>query len=677
MIIRRRFPIREKLTIATVLPLLIAIFICSLIGFFILVAKIGTQAQEKVRSDLNAGREIYQNEIDHLHDVVRFTATAPYMAQALASGSREQVAGVLRPLMKSEQLHIFTAVDARGTVLYRARNPEAFGDDISRDLLVNKAIAGKEISGTTIIPASRLPLEGADLVRQAVIRVIPTPMAKPARRDVERAGMFMVAATPVKDSAGNVVGALMGGVLLNNNNALVDRIRKVIYEGGKQDDSAGGGSTIFLNDLRIATTIQTPERRRAIGTTLSSEVYNRVVMMKERWIGRAFVVNEWYFSGYEPILSLEGVPIGALYVGMLEKPFTRLKMNMTFLVIGVLMFGAVMGIGVANMASVRLARPIKELEELAGRVAAGERGVAIESNSEDEIGDLADAFNRMSSALTRQDEEIRGLNRGLEQKVQQRTAELEEKNALLVQTQQELVRVEKLAAIGELAAGVAHEINNPLAIIRGNAELLQMSLPDDSSQQEEIGIISRQVGRMERIVANLLRFARQERKRIGPAPVNTILDEILAQVGHQIPLEGYTLEKRFCGGELVILADGDQLRQVFTNIVVNGLQAMPAGGTLSVTTRADAARGVCEVMICDSGVGIPAENLGQIFNPFFTTRGDGTGLGLSVSYGIVRDHGGDIVVESSPGKGSCFRVTLPLDLANTSSGASAEQYSGS
>lgn len=657
MLLRRRFPIREKLTIATVLPLLIAIFICSLLGFFILVAKIGNQAQDKVRSDLNAGLEIYQNEIDHLHDVVRFTASAPYMAQALAAGRRAEVAGVLQPLMKSEQLHIFTAVDARGTVLFRSRNPEVYGDDISADLLVKRALSGREISGTTIIPANRLALEGADLAREAIIRVVPTPMAKPVRHEVESAGMFMVAAIPVRDSAGNVVGALIGGLLLNNNNSVVDRIRKVVFGDDGRD---GGGSTIFLNDTRIATNIMASEHRRAIGTMLSTEVYNRVVMMKEKWVGRAFVVNDWYFSGYEPILSLEGVPIGALYVGMLEKPFTRLKLKMTILVIGVLMFGALLGIFVANIASDRLARPIKELEELAGRVAAGERGVTIVSNSEDEIGDLANAFNRMSAALTGQEEEIRGLNRGLEQKVQLRTAELEEKNTLLLQTQQELVRVEKLAAIGELAAGVAHEINNPLAIIRGNAELLQMSLTDDSSQQEEIGIISRQVGRVERIVANLLKFARREHKSLGPTPVNAILAEILSQVGHQIPLDGYEVVTRYCAGELVIQADADQLRQVFTNLVLNALQAMPSGGILTVTTAVPAGEGRCEILVADTGVGIPPENLGQIFNPFFTTRGDGTGLGLSVSYGIIRDHGGDIAVESTPGAGTSFRVTLPL-----------------
>jgi two-component system NtrC family sensor kinase len=359
---------------------------------------------------------------------------------------------------------------------------------------------------------------------------------------------------------------------------------------------------------------------------------------------------------------------------MLEKPYTRLKLNMSLWFSGVLLLGTVIGLAVANLVSSRLARPVKELETLARRVAAGERGVTIDVASDDEIGDLADEFNRMSVALTRQEQEILDLNRGLETKVRERTQELEENNQLLITTRQELVRVEKLAAIGELAAGVAHEINNPLAIIRGNNELLQLTLPEESPCQEEIGIISQQVGRVERIVANLLRFARKERKHLGLVPVNRILDEILHQVGHQLPLTAIAIKKDYDPADPAVEGDADQLRQVFTNLILNAVQAMPAGGTLAVETLALPAEGVCEVVITDTGAGIAPENLAQIFNPFFTTRPNGTGLGLAVSYGIIKDHGGDIAVESSAAAGTTFRVTLhsclPDHLQNNTSGES-------
>jgi two-component system NtrC family sensor kinase len=501
--------------------------------------------------------------------------------------------------------------------------------------------------------------EGKELAAQAMVRVIPTPHAKPAVAAMENSGLFLVAAAPVRDQAGNIVGALYGGVLLNNNNALVDKIKKVVYEGVKLDGRDVGGATIFLNDLRIATNVSDTEGRRAIGTRLSEEVYNRVVLMKEKWIGRAFVVNDWYFSAYEPLVSLEGAPVGALYVGMLEKPFSQLKGRLSLLVGGVLMVGGAIGVVIARLAGSRLARPIKELESFASRVAAGERGVTIEMAAEDEIGDLADELNRMSASLGRREEEIGNLNRSLEQKVRERTAELEEKNRLLMEAQQELLRVEKLAAVGELAAGVAHEINNPMAIIRGNAELIQMELPPDSSTQEEVAIITRQVGRVERIVANLLRFAREERKEIVTGSVNAILDEIIAQLKHQISMEGIDLEKRYDPEIPEIEGDLDQLRQVFTNLLLNAVQAMPEGGRLTVATGFRDEEGVIEVCVSDTGCGITAEEIDRIFNPFFTTKSGGTGLGLSVSYGIVQSHGGNITVESREGEGSRFRVALP------------------
>lgn len=657
---KRRFPIRTKLTIATILPLVVAILVCTVASFSILLAKIGSQTQEKVRGDLNAARAIYQNEIDHLRDIVRFTAAVPYVAESLKKADLRRVGAVLKPLLSSERLDVFAVVDAAGTVLFRAQPEAAVGDDLSRDPLVSKALKGEFMSGTTILPQSRLRMEGRTLAQRALVTIVPTRYAKASAKSVEESGMFLIAAAPVRDPSGTVVGALYCAVLINNNNDLVDRIKKVVSEGVSGEGGGDATSTIFLNDVRIATNVPDSNRRRSIGTRLSEEVYNRVVLMKEKWIDRAFVVNDWYFSAYEPIVSIEGAPVGALYVGTLERPYTRLKFNMILLISSVLLISGLMGMLVASAAASRLALPIKELESFARNLAAGERGVRIDKVSDDEIGDLADAFNRMSAALSEQENEILELNRNLEEKVRLRTAELEEKSALLVKVQQDLSKAEKLAAIGELAAGVAHEINNPLAIIRGNSELLQMDLPADSSCHEEVGIITRAVGRVERIVANLLKFARREKKRIGRVDVAAMLGEILSQVGHQVPLHGITVEMGL-DHDIDIEGDADQLHQVFTNLVLNAVQSMPSGGVLTVSACSDAAAGFCEVIVSDTGRGISPENLEKIFNPFFTTRSEGTGLGLSVSYGIVRDHNGEITVESRPGEGTLFRVKLPLD----------------
>lgn len=662
--LRHRFPIRTKLTIATILPLLVAILVCTVASFSILLAKIGAQAQEKVRSDLNAAREIYRHEVNHLHDIARFTAQVPPVADALAKLDGKGLAAVLSPLLSSENLDLLAAVDASGTVIFRAHNPKVHGDDLSRDFLVMKSLRGESFSGTSILTKTRLELEGESLAARAVIKAVPTEHAKSSGKAVEEAGMFMMAAAPVRDRSGSVVGALYCGTMLNNNNELVDRITRVISEGVKSEEGATETATIFLNDLRIATNVIGPDKKRSIGTRLSEAVYNRVVLMKEKWADRAFVVNDWYISAYEPIVSIEGVPVGALYVGMLEKPYTRLKLNMILLIGSVFMVSGLLGVLVARTAASRLARPIKELESFAARVAAGERGVRIEIGSEDEIGDLADEFNRMSTALTAQEEEIRELNRNLEEKVRVRTAELEEKGALLIKAQQDLSKAERLAAVGELAAGVAHEINNPLAIIRGNSELVQMALTPESGCHEEMSIITTAVGRVERIVANLLKFASSEKKRISRVSVAALLVEILAQIGHQVPLQSIAVQTDLAAA-VEIEADADQLRQVFTNLVLNGIQAMPEGGELTVSARSDAAAGICEVTVSDTGMGIAAAHLEKIFNPFFTTRSDGTGLGLSVSYGIVKDHGGELSVESTPEKGSRFRVTLPVSQGHT------------
>jgi two-component system, NtrC family, sensor kinase len=668
----RRFPIRLKLTFGTLVPLVAAIFVCWLTGIYVIGSRIVVQSQEKVRTDMNAAREIYFNEIDHILNAVRFTGRSPYASAALHSADTKTLDSLLGHLLLSEQLDFLNIVNAYGQVVYRAGNPSRTGSYPWSRRLVQRALKGADISGTMVISRDDILLENPALADRAEIEVRATPRSRPYFKKVEQSGMFLVAAAPVRDASGAIVGALYGGQMLNNNDRLVDKIKRILYEDIKFEGRDAGTATIFLHDVRIATNVSAPGGKRANGTLMSAPVYDQVILHRQKWLGRAFVVSDWYLSAYEPIIDLEGQTIGALFVGMLEIPYDTIKYRLNLIYGGILFFGSLIGIALSWQISSRLARPVRKLEVLARRVTAGERGISIAVDSRDEIGDLASEFNEMTRALIQREEEVGELNRGLELKVRERTAELEEKNLLLVKTQQELIRAEKLAAVGELAAGVAHEINNPMAIIRGNAELLQHGLPGDDPNREEVEIIVRQVSRVEKIVANLLKFARRENRRMGKADINAILDEILAQIGHQIPLEGVTVVRDYAPELADFAGDADQLSQVFTNLILNGVQAMPEGGTLTLRTGRDTSPrdgDHLEVTVTDTGVGIARESLGQIFNPFFTTKAGGAGLGLSVSYGIIREHGGRISVASTPGAGTTFQVVLPLDSGPEDSGA--------
>jgi two-component system, NtrC family, sensor kinase len=655
----RRFPIRAKLTFGALAPLFVAFVLCSLAGLYIIDEKIASQAQEKVRTDLNSAREVYRNELARIGELVDLTAANPFAAAAISTGNKAAIASLLGPLQLRKHLDILTAVDASGRVLYRAHNPQASGDKESGCYFVARALKGEPVTGTTLLTGGQLAREHGDLTRLATIPIVSTPHARSRSAGVERSGMVMVSAAPVRDADGRIIGALYGAILLNNNNALVDKIKDLVYDGVKFNGTEVGSATLFLGDTRIATNVLTSYGARAIGTRLSEQVYNRVLLEKKKWVGRAFVVNDWYFTAYEPILDLRGAAIGSLYVGMLEKPYTYLQKSVNSILYMVLFVTALVGIAVSGFIGTLLARPIKELEKLAHRVALGERDLQIKVRAADEVGDLANAFNQMTRALSHQEAEIGLLHRGLELKVQERTAELSEKNRLLLQTQAELARAEKLADLGVVVAGVAHEINTPLAIIRGNTEVLEMCLPPEHANREEVEIISQQTERMAKIVGNLLAFARQKSLHPSLFTVHELLDDILSQIGHQADMDGIEVVREYAADLSLIRGDADQLRQVFGNLILNAAQAMADGGTLRLATRSHGSGNGCEIEIADTGKGIPAEQLGNVFTPFFTMKSSGTGLGLSVSYGIVKDHGGEITVESSPGQGTCFRVLIP------------------
>jgi two-component system NtrC family sensor kinase len=654
-----RRSIRAKLTIGALIPFAVAMLVCSLTGFYLIDSRIAHQAREKVRTDINSARAAYQAELAHLDDILRTTADSSVAADAVASGERARIGTLLHPLEQRHQLDLLTVLDREGRVLFRAHNPAVTGDNLLQRRSIALALSGRAACGSELLTGEELAREQPDLAQRALVTPVATPHARQQPVAAARSGMFLVAAAPVRSKDGTIVGVVQGGILLNNNNELVDRIKKTVYEGVRYQGQDVGTATIFLDDLRIATNVLATDGKRAIGTRLSEEVYNQVVLAKRKWVGRAFVVNDWYITAYEPITNLDGAVIGSLYVGMLERPYSAIKRELLLIFSLVLVVCTIICLLVSGVIGAQLSRPVKTLEIVARRVAAGERNLQAEVRTGDELQVLADEFNEMTRALEQREAEIGELNRDLERKVAQRTAQLEEKNSQLLKTQADLARAEKLAGLGILAAGVAHEINNPLAIIRGNTEVLEMSLPPDHPQQEEVRIIARQIGRMAKIVGNLLSFARQKKLHRGPVALHLLLDDVAGQLSYQLPLTNIRIERRYAPDLDTISGDADQLRQVFANLMANAVQAMAAGGTLTLTTHPVDAEGTSTIEISDTGCGIAADQLERLFTPFFNTKETGSGLGLAVSYGIVKDHGGDITVTSTPGAGTTFRVRLP------------------
>lgn len=241
----------------------------------------------------------------------------------------------------------------------------------------------------------------------------------------------------------------------------------------------------------------------------------------------------------------------------------------------------------------------------------------------------------------------------LERRVEERTRELH-------RTQEQLFQAEKLIAVGQLAAGVAHEINNPIGVILGFAQVLLKKFSEDDSVYKPLKTVEKEALRCKNIIQNLLDFARRSEIVLRLVNVNRVLEDSCALMEHKFSLQNVKVIKGYDPNLPEVLADENQLQQVFVNIILNAYQAMPEGGELRITTRTVGKE--VQILFSDTGVGISPENLNRIFDPFFTTKdvGEGTGLGLSVSYGIIERHGGSIEVESRVGVGTTFTVKLPI-----------------
>ena len=472
-----------------------------------------------------------------------------------------------------------------------------------------------------------------------------------------------------------IIGFLEGGLLLNNSALLVDKIRDLIYP--LQDNALNsiGTLTIFLDDLRVSTNVPFDSGHqvgRAIGTRASQPVADKVLRQGEQWIDKAYVHDAWYVSAYQPIRDRHDQVIGMLYTGYLLWPLVKIYLtNIVEMGSMALILLLVSGFFVYR-GSRDLFRPIECIHHVVKQVQVDQNkrigSLGLDENHE--LAQLAKQFDHMLDLLQQRNQQIQHAADELEEKVQSRTASLHEKTQqlehhiqLLNQTRNKLIAHEKLAALGELTAGIAHEINNPTAVILGNAELIRFELAEQASRvSEEIEAILLQVDRIRNITRSLLQYSRHGgvQDKITWQRVNPIIEESITLVkagSKRRDVEFITHLQARCSVEV----NHHHLLQILVNLQINAIHAMQGKGQLIIRSedwQQDGKVFGAIIHVQDHGCGIKPEQLSKIFAPFYTTKRQGTGLGLSVSQSLLSQVGGEIRVHSVEGQGSTFSIYL-------------------
>ena len=649
------FPLRSRLIIVYLFILGAGGLITSFIGSIIVNRNIMNQAKIKVKHDLKIASVVYNTELEIIKKAIYLVASGNTIRQALLQNNKPLLRFRLEQIAQDVDMDFVTVTDPQGQVLFRLRQPERVGDIVTDISPVRAALSGEITASTEIFSSDMLAKENKLLPKQALIHLIKTKKAKPPDKKLETSGMVLIAACPIYSSANQLIGVLYGGRLLNNDFKIVDHIWEIAFKGEKFHSQEIGTVTIFLNSLRISTNVKTKDGKPAIGTSVSEEVYNAVVKRGEQWSYRAFVVNDWYISEYKPIFNYDGEIIGILYVGLLEKAYISIRNKVIYTFFAIATFGFVVIIVISYLLTRSITKPLSEMVEVTNSIAAGNLEQEIKVESKDEIGQLAYSFNRMVVSLRKMRKELEEWGNTLEQKVKERTEELASMQHTLMQSQ-------RLASIGKLAAGIAHEINNPLGGILVLSSLVLEDLPPDNPHRENLQEVIKQTMRCRDIVKGLLQFSRLEEGKTEYVNVNQVLNNTLSLIEKQALFHNVRLTKNFQEDIPSILGDNSQLQQVFMNIILNAVQAMDEVGILTLTTYHEKKNDMVVIDISDTGCGIPEELIDHIFDPFFTTKevGEGTGLGLAIAYGIISKHNGRMTVKSKVNEGTTFTIKIPV-----------------
>jgi len=560
-------------------------------------------------------------------DSLRLAVFTQGIPAAVRDKDAQAIDTLLRPFMDNQHIEILTAVDLDG-----------------KEILT----VGLNSTDGTYRLSSGSDLSSFLVVQNVTRGVVDAQGDKYAGLVETKMGWVMFTSAPVTDENGSRLGALMIGTYLKTlvddmkeqsqaDMIIMDQDFQVIYTSIINEPEE---TFTFYQDLaRNAPKLNpTDKKAQKVNTTINGRPYGATfsnLVIRQTgigWIG-VFLPSNFVVSAESTSRNLFGI---------------------------IFALGTVLFIILGYTLAQNIAKPILKLRQMTQAVASGDLNQSIHLKRSDEIGDLADAFDVMTGQIKDRTEEAARLF----EETLQRNKELAEINARLEATQLQLVQSEKLAAIGQLTAGIVHDVKNPFAVILGMTEVLQDEKLDENVMHG-LKVIRESAQKGSTIVSDLLKFARQSKSEMRLNDLRETVESALRLTAYLT--RKYELVTEMPERSLYTTYDSQQIEQVLINMIHNAVQAMPNNGRLRVSLQAVDQQAMIEIE--DTGNGIAPEHLKRIFDPFFTTKpeGQGTGLGLSVSYGIIANHQGRIDVMSEVGKGTQFTIILPIIKTNYAS----------
>ena len=619
----RRHPTLYGLRTKLVAPYAILTVIIAMLGVYIITSLVSASFQERfdnqlVEASTVAADGVVRMERKHL-SIARLLANMqgiPEMVQREDAGSLQVI---LEGIALNDEVELMAVLDATGRSLMTLRY------DVETKGL--EYFTGDDFS--FFEPVQNVLNRNVDAQGDKYVGLVAT-----------RFGPSIFTTAPILDETDQLVGVQMVGTRVQT--LIVDLERQALAD-------------IIVLDPQgklVETTLVEPEggfETLELGPLSGQGAGFQSISRRLELYGREYEIQ------YAPLV-LRAEPAGYLgavmrsdyIVNTLATSRTGFSVIFTLGTLAVILLGYLL--------AQHIARPILRLRAISQAVAGGDLEQSSGLQRSDEIGELASAFDIMTLRLRERTEEAARLYI----ETVNRNKELAEINARLQAAQAQLVQSEKLAAVGQLTAGIVHDVKNPLAVIKGLAEeLAEETEGADEFVQQGLQTIRDSATRANVIVTDLLKFARQSTPEMQRRDLRDTLDSVFRLTEYLLRKGKVTLELSVPEKPVMALYDSQQIEQVLINLVTNAVQAMPDGGTLKASLSKQ--NGQVEIELTDTGIGILPENLPRIFDPFFTTKpeGEGTGLGLSVSYGIISEHGGKIDVQSTPGVGTTFRITLP------------------